>query len=159
MASCSTAARSASTRRRSGRSAAASAAAVAAVASAAAAAAAAVAVGAAAVDAAAGATGTDRRRDRKPDRSWSPSFRLAWGAAYTLRMCQRALVEQALRGGARVQPLAKEWAVGLAERMDIEVHAFGVDLVDWARPAVVMANHQSYLDVLALYRALPPAFG
>jgi 1-acyl-sn-glycerol-3-phosphate acyltransferase len=90
----------------------------------------------------------------------APSIALAWAAAYTLRMSQKAMIRKALGGGDDVvRDLTKEWAVGLAERMHIEVRAHGLDNVDWSRPCVVMANHQSYLDVLALYRALPRILG
>jgi 1-acyl-sn-glycerol-3-phosphate acyltransferase len=43
--------------------------------------------------------------------------------------------------------------------MHIEVRAHGLDAVDWSLPRVLMANHQSYLDVMALYRVLPLCFG
>src|SRR5207248_1703219 len=49
--------------------------------------------------------------------------------------------------------------VGMQSRLGIEIHATGFDSVDWSQPYVVMANHQSYLDVLALFTALPKTFG
>src|SRR5262245_20363506 len=75
-------------------------------------------------------------------------------------MCSRALWEVAW--GApddRVRDLTQEWAAGLAQRMRIEVRAQGMETIDWSRPCIIMANHQSYLDVLALYHALPRPFG
>jgi 1-acyl-sn-glycerol-3-phosphate acyltransferase len=90
----------------------------------------------------------------------SPTVALAWAAAYTLRMSQKAMLRKALGADDElVRDMTKEWAVGLADRMHIEVKAQGMDAVDWSQPCVVMANHQSYLDVLALYRTLPRAFG
>lgn len=90
----------------------------------------------------------------------APPLALAWANAYTFRMSQRAMVEQAFGASdERVREMSKEWAIGLAERMRIEVRAHGVDAVDWSVPCVIMANHQSYLDVLALYRVLPRCFG
>jgi 1-acyl-sn-glycerol-3-phosphate acyltransferase len=90
----------------------------------------------------------------------SPSLALAWSAAYTLRMSQKAMLRKAFGASDDVvRAMTKEWAVGLAERMSIEVRAYGMGDVDWSRPCVVMANHQSYLDVLALYRTLPRTFG
>ena len=86
--------------------------------------------------------------------------RLGWAAWYTLGMCRKAMFEKAF--GAeddRVRELTKDWAQGLSERMHIEVRAHGVDTIDWSAPCVVMANHQSYLDVLALYHALPRCIG
>lgn len=89
-----------------------------------------------------------------------PFFKLVWATAYTLRMCRRALVA-VRRGGGReiVQDLTKQWADGLATRMQIEVVAYGLERFDPTVPCIVMANHQSYLDVLALYHALPRTFG
>jgi 1-acyl-sn-glycerol-3-phosphate acyltransferase len=86
--------------------------------------------------------------------------KLAVGAGYTMFMCQRAMLEKALgRDDDRVRVLAKEWARGMRSRLRIDVQAEGFDAVDWSRPYVVMANHQSYLDVLALFSALPKTFG
>ncbi len=90
----------------------------------------------------------------------SPPARLTLATAYTLFMCQRAMIEKALgRGDERVRTLAKEWARGMRDRTGIEIRAEGFDAIDWSRPYVVMANHQSYLDVLALFSALPRTFG
>jgi 1-acyl-sn-glycerol-3-phosphate acyltransferase len=90
----------------------------------------------------------------------APPLALAWATAYTIRMSQRAMLERALGAGDdRIQELVKEWSLGLTGRMKIEVVADGVDGVDWSRPLVLMANHQSYLDVMALYRVLPRCFG
>jgi 1-acyl-sn-glycerol-3-phosphate acyltransferase len=87
-------------------------------------------------------------------------LRLAHAAIYTLHMSRRAMWEKAL--GAtddRVKELTKEWAIGLSARVDVEVRAFGVDGIDWSGPCILMANHQSYLDVLALFHASPRIFG
>jgi 1-acyl-sn-glycerol-3-phosphate acyltransferase len=90
----------------------------------------------------------------------SDQVRLARGTAYTLQMCQLAMARKALGASDDVvRDLTKQWAVGMCARTGVEVHASGVDAVDWTQPYVIMANHQSYLDVLALYRALPRAFG
>lgn len=63
------------------------------------------------------------------------------------------------RGDERVRELVREWARGLRERVGIEVRAQGALRVDWSRPQVIMANHSSYLDVLALYSSLPDVVG
>jgi len=90
----------------------------------------------------------------------APPVALAWAFAYTLRMSQIAMWEKAMGGGdERVRERVVEWASGLCQRMHIEVRAHGVDSVDWSAPCVIMANHQSYLDVTALYRVLPRCFG
>jgi 1-acyl-sn-glycerol-3-phosphate acyltransferase len=90
----------------------------------------------------------------------APPLKLAVGAGYTMFMCQRAMLEKALgRDDDRIRVLAKEWASGMRSRLKIEIRAEGFDAVDWSQPYVVMANHQSYLDVLALFSALPMTFG
>jgi 1-acyl-sn-glycerol-3-phosphate acyltransferase len=90
----------------------------------------------------------------------APPLALAWATAYTIRMSQRAMLERAFGAGDdRIQEMVKEWALGLTGRMKIEIVAHGVDAVDWSRPLVLMANHQSYLDVMALYHVLPRCFG
>src|SRR5689334_383646 len=35
----------------------------------------------------------------------------------------------------------------------------GGEAVDWGRPLIVMANHQSYIDIPVLYAVLPDSFG
>jgi len=90
----------------------------------------------------------------------APALKLALGTSYTMFMCQRAMLEKALgRDDERVRDLAKQWATGMRKRLSIEVKAEGFDAIDWSKPYVVMANHQSYLDVLALFSALPKTFG
>ena len=90
----------------------------------------------------------------------APPLALAWATAYTLRMSQKAMVAKALGGtDDRVREMTREWAQGLEARMRIEVRGHGMDRVDWSAPCVLMANHQSYLDVMALYRVLPRCFG
>jgi 1-acyl-sn-glycerol-3-phosphate acyltransferase len=82
------------------------------------------------------------------------------GSSYTLWMCALATTRVALGSDETlVVRMTKQWAVGMCRRLNIEVKSVGVDHVDWSQPHVVMANHQSYLDVLALYRALPKPFG
>jgi 1-acyl-sn-glycerol-3-phosphate acyltransferase len=90
----------------------------------------------------------------------SPPINLALGAAYTLGMSQLAVLEKALGGtDDQVRRRTKQWAGGLRALLGVEVRASGFDHVDWSQPYIVMANHQSYLDVLALYSALPKTFG
>jgi 1-acyl-sn-glycerol-3-phosphate acyltransferase len=75
-------------------------------------------------------------------------------------MSQIAMLEKA-RGGTdeQVRARVKEWAQGLSERADVRVKAVGVEGVDWSQPRVMMANHQSYLDVLGMFHAIPRIFG
>ncbi|MFO0617069.1 MAG: lysophospholipid acyltransferase family protein [Polyangiaceae bacterium] len=90
----------------------------------------------------------------------SPQANLLIGTAYTFGMCQLAMAEKALGGSDdRVRERTKQWAAGLRARLGVEVHAEGFEAIDWSQPYIVMANHQSYLDVLALFSALPKTFG
>lgn len=90
----------------------------------------------------------------------APPLALAWATVYTFHMSQKAMLDLALGAPeTRVQERVKEWAEGICQRMHIEVRGYGVEAIDWSVPLVVMANHQSYLDILALYRALPRVFG
>lgn len=90
----------------------------------------------------------------------SPQARLAHGAGYTLYMCQKAMYRKALGASdEHVRDLTKMWAAGMRARLGLEVRGHGFDAIDWSKPYVLMANHQSYLDVLALFSALPKAFG
>jgi 1-acyl-sn-glycerol-3-phosphate acyltransferase len=87
-------------------------------------------------------------------------FRLLWATAYTFWMCFRALWGVAWGASDdQVREWTRVWAAGLARRMRIEVLAQGMEDIDWSMPCIIMANHQSYLDVLALYHALPRPFG
>ena len=89
-----------------------------------------------------------------------PQLRVARAAAYTLACSQRAMFATAFGApDEKVRGHAKAWAEGFEERFGTVVRAEGLERVDWSRPCIVMANHQSYLDVLALFRSMPNAFG
>jgi 1-acyl-sn-glycerol-3-phosphate acyltransferase len=90
----------------------------------------------------------------------SPAGRLLKAWFYTLYMSQKAMREKAMgKSDARVCELTQEWSRGLRRHVDIEVRSFGFEKIDWSRTYVIMANHASYLDVLALYSALPRIVG
>lgn len=92
--------------------------------------------------------------------SLPPPLRLAHSVAYTFWMCGRAMREVA--EGAppgRVRELTQAWARGLSERAEVQVEIVGAERLDAHTPRILMANHQSFLDILALYRALPIPFG
>ena len=69
-----------------------------------------------------------------------------------------ALLLLVLCAGRRHWPLrmaSRVWAPGLlggaGARLDLE----GFDAIDFSRPYIVVANHQSMIDICALFRALP----
>lgn len=52
---------------------------------------------------------------------------------------------------------SRVWARWIMERIEVTVHAKGLDDVDWSRAYVVASNHQSTLDVVALVDLIPAA--
>jgi 1-acyl-sn-glycerol-3-phosphate acyltransferase len=49
----------------------------------------------------------------------------------------------------------RTWALGLVRVWGVDVRVFGAESVDVSRSYVVMANHLSYVDIVALFLALP----
>ena len=88
------------------------------------------------------------------------SLRLLHATLYTLEMSRRCAVAYR-RTGRREDGLhvVQAWVDRFGARFDVDVVSQGGDQVDWDRPHIVMANHQSYLDIFALCRALPRLYG
>lgn len=71
-------------------------------------------------------------------------------------MCSYALGYQAVRHDARaLERHTRRWAAGLARGWGLRIEAHDVDRVPIDRACVLMANHQSYADVVSLFLALP----
>ena len=51
--------------------------------------------------------------------------------------------------------MQRDWARGLIRFWGVEVRVYGAENMDPARSYVVMANHLSYVDIVALFLALP----
>lgn len=67
-----------------------------------------------------------------------------------------ALARTAATGDhAVVRRMTPGWARGLARAWGVEVEAFGTEHVEPGRTYVLMANHQSHVDIVALFEALP----
>lgn len=82
------------------------------------------------------------------------AFTLAWTAAGITV----ALAVYAATGGRRRVPLRMAswlWARGLLGGAGARVEVEGLDNVDWSRPYVLVANHESVIDICALFRAVP----
>jgi 1-acyl-sn-glycerol-3-phosphate acyltransferase len=80
-------------------------------------------------------------------------FTLLWTAGW---ICL-ALLVRVLTGG-RHWPLrmaSRCWAPGLLHGAGARLEVHGLERVDWSRPHVFVANHQSMIDICALFRALP----
>lgn len=81
------------------------------------------------------------------------AFTLLWTAGW---ICLASLVRLATRG--RHWPLrmaSRCWAPGLLRGAGARLQVEGLERVDWSRPHVLVANHQSVIDACALFRAVP----
>ena len=68
-----------------------------------------------------------------------------------------ALLLRLLTGSARL-PLrmaARVWSPVLFACAGITVAIEGAERIDWSRPRMLVANHQSYIDICALFAAVP----
>ena len=93
--------------------------------------------------------------------------RLAWALFNTLQLLFTllwtagwiglALLVRVLSGG-RHWPLrmaSRCWAPGLLHGAGARRQVHGPERIDWSQPHVCVANHQSMIDICALFRALP----
>jgi 1-acyl-sn-glycerol-3-phosphate acyltransferase len=84
----------------------------------------------------------------------------AFSLSFTLAMSEAAVASSLLDpSGETTRKLAKFWGTQLCRVCGVEVSARGGEGIEWTRPLIVMANHQSYLDIPVLYAALPEPFG
>lgn len=81
------------------------------------------------------------------------AFTLLWTAGcISLAMAVRAAT------GRRDLPLRMAstlWAPGLLGGAGAELVVEGADGIDWSRPYMLVSNHQSVIDICALFRAVP----
>lgn len=81
------------------------------------------------------------------------TFTLLWTAA----CISAALLVKAVTG-RRDLPLRMAswlWAPGLAGGAGADIVVEGADGIDWSRPHMLVSNHQSVIDICALFRAVP----
>jgi 1-acyl-sn-glycerol-3-phosphate acyltransferase len=77
---------------------------------------------------------------------------VAWSALWI----PIARIASALGGAGRGLALARRaWAPGLLALAGARLVVHGRERVDFGRPCLLVANHQSWMDVPALFRALP----
>lgn len=81
------------------------------------------------------------------------AFTLVWTAGWiTLALLVRWLTRSdrpPLRMAARL------WAPGLMFGAGARFEVEGLEHVDWSKPCVLVSNHQSVIDICALFRAVP----
>lgn len=88
--------------------------------------------------------------------SMTPSIlRTACGAAYTAGMSTFALTRVAFGDGDAVHRMTSTWHDHLCRMLRVEVLTEGAERLNPETAYVVVANHQSIMDVVALYEALP----
>jgi 1-acyl-sn-glycerol-3-phosphate acyltransferase len=80
-------------------------------------------------------------------------FTLTWTAGWITV----ALLALVLTGGRRwpLRMAARCWAPGLLWGAGARLEVEGGERLDWSRPHLFVANHQSMIDICALFRAVP----
>ena len=90
-------------------------------------------------------------------RAWNAlqfAFTLAWTAGWiTLALLVRPLSGPGARLPLRMA--ARCWAPGLLWGAGARLRIEGRERVDFSRPSLYVANHQSVIDICALFRAIP----
>lgn len=90
-------------------------------------------------------------------RVWN-TLQLIYTIAWTAGCITLALLVLLMTLGNRRIPLrmaARLWAPGLLRGAGARLQVEGRERVDFSRPHVFVANHQSMIDICALFRALP----
>ena len=85
-------------------------------------------------------------------------FQLAIGLVWTAAWIALALLLRPLSGPQARLPLrmaARCWAPGLLLLAGARLRVEGAGNVDWSKPCLLVANHQSIFDVCALFTAVP----
>lgn len=84
------------------------------------------------------------------------NFQYASTLARTGAWCAYALARQAVSVDRRVfQRHTRGWARDVARGIGLDVRAYGTWRLDPAGTYVLMANHQSHVDIISLFNALP----
>jgi len=86
------------------------------------------------------------------------ALQLIYTIAWTAGCIVLALIVKGLGGGRVDRPLrmaARLWAPGLLLGAGAKLCVEGLERVDFSRPHVFVANHQSMIDICVLFRALP----
>src|SRR5690606_15547020 len=80
-------------------------------------------------------------------------FTLAWTAGW---ICLALLVlATTRRRDIALRMAARCWAPGLLAGAGARLVVEGAEDIDWSRPRLLVSNHQSIIDICALFRAVP----
>lgn len=80
-------------------------------------------------------------------------FTLLWTAGWiSLALC---LLAATRRSDLALRMASRCWAPGLLSGAGARLQVDGAERVDWSRPYLLVANHQSVIDICALFRAVP----
>jgi 1-acyl-sn-glycerol-3-phosphate acyltransferase len=84
-------------------------------------------------------------------------LQLGYTLAWTAGCISAALLVRLLRGtvDAPLRMASRLWAPGLLRGAGARLRVHGAEAIDWSQPYVVVANHQSMIDICALFRAVP----
>jgi 1-acyl-sn-glycerol-3-phosphate acyltransferase len=84
-------------------------------------------------------------------------LQLAYTLLWTAGCISAALLVLLLRGSAAapLRMASRLWAPGLLRGAGAHLRVHGIEAIDWSRPCVIVANHQSMIDICALFRAVP----
>jgi 1-acyl-sn-glycerol-3-phosphate acyltransferase len=80
-------------------------------------------------------------------------FTLAWTAAW-ISLALLVLLATRRRDIA-LRMAARCWAPGLLTGAGARLVVEGAEAIDWSRPRLLVSNHQSIIDICALFRAVP----
>ena len=93
------------------------------------------------------------------DSSHGSWVRSAYGALFTTSMSGVAVTRVAFGDRDAVVRMTRSWSRHLARALGVQVEVEGSGHLDGGGAYVVLANHQSLIDIVALYEALPMQLG
>lgn len=103
------------------------------------------------------------QRVPRPEPAWLRALwsvwnlpQLAFTLLWTAGLIPIALALRVARGPTLPLRMASRvWAPGLLYGAGVRFTVEGADAIDWSRPYLIVANHQSVIDICALFRAVP----
>jgi 1-acyl-sn-glycerol-3-phosphate acyltransferase len=83
-------------------------------------------------------------------------LQLAFTLSWTIGLMPFALALRIAVGPAMPLRMASRvWAPGLLYGAGVRFSVEGAEAIDWSKPYLIVANHQSVIDICALFRAVP----